>query len=1368
MKRQIRFIALMTVVCVLSAFSFCVTASGDVQIKGKSLGSISDIVKETTGSEFPEIPKHSLMLYERFTLNSNYIRYQPRVFTINTDGSLKQSHSSLLSTTDLPYKPVNPTSNVVQKMNVSISPKRFGTRRNVAYTLAGLNIDGGNPSSIGGFSTVESTGTWDNVSMKSPELKTPYWILRARNTWGNAHLTIKGMEGKDVFAFIHSDRMAPSGSLYVYFLGVDRNETGTVSSNRVDVSGGDRILGSKLWDYTRGIQACDIAAGDFDGDGYKNEFVVAWNNNNGVYAYVYKVSSTDGKTVSVTRIMPETFVHGSETWGIDYTQQASLAALAGDFDGDGVEEAAVVTRTNGTSVSDMRVKVFKYNKDSNIWASDELDAYNDFCGTLKATKADLNGDGQDEIVILVNQAVNGTVYIRFEIYPRLEVWSFNRGSIKPVRNEQYNKGGAYDTSLLGYYMTGDVYDYYYKTAEDFSITAGPLTGTVGHIKLADDIAISHVNSDASRVFVIPSVLNANRDFIAFGETKRIYNVQGSDYARRGAIVTGDFANEALMLDKPTHTFDDHDMSYAVVLQAMPYHVDNVSYMDGSLTDGPINYTFSGFEGDEGNGKMKVAYAKASSISTTKDVSFGMASTTETISILGGAGEFVHGYLKFQTMGANILGNFDARIKTAASVTNSILDFFTDKVDKTTTNATKESNQTTVAETMDALIWDRLLSYSARQHIWRYKILNDPLPSWFKTGPKADNSTKELQSESKEHYITFSMYDSVTPSKTPSDRNNTYQARHEEGNLFSYPSSLEEIEGYNRNGELAADPAWIAWTKGSESSTIINFEQSKIDSQKYEEEVHKSELTKIVSAIKSFFGAEDSAPPYTSHSETFQKSLSEAEQIDIELYGRSTIPGEQAGHSIRTMPFIAREGTLKVAHAVRLDDSISMRNISRLWGDDSRYRKYADPSLVLPMKYTRNGATLISNIYNASAMRIRGLRFYVPALDLDSDTNLVAGLTYEIRVPIYNASFKDTGNFSMKLSYALAGEFNTSNPEKTMNVLKEIQTLNNVSLKGWADNKDWAVFTWKIPESMATGDYIFFVQIDPEGKLEEVHDSRIDYSTGNTIDVGGNNDGYFHFNVTSLSDVEKKNSTRAAIMAGSVKPEHSDGVLFSTLYRKGQGAVNGSTVRPAIEIEDREGKIKADIKFADLESDEDNVSFIMLLGLLADSFDISPDKTVTFECSIRYDGDEYYPEAYLNGINLKPGVLEQAGEGFIPSQDDIDSNFLVHKMALVPHTTTKFMMTLSPRGIEWENGAGFEIYVPEISGASVLEEIANSNEPEDSSEAPEDSETPDTPDGSDKPSGSIPGSSGGGGCTMGFGAFALIVLSGLALKIRKGK
>ncbi|MBQ3448423.1 MAG: hypothetical protein IJG34_00785, partial [Synergistaceae bacterium] len=80
-----KFFKLGTVTCVLSALillPFCVTSEAEVTIRGKSLGSIPDIIKATTGSDLPEIQKHSLMLYERIR-NGNGLRYQSHILTIN-------------------------------------------------------------------------------------------------------------------------------------------------------------------------------------------------------------------------------------------------------------------------------------------------------------------------------------------------------------------------------------------------------------------------------------------------------------------------------------------------------------------------------------------------------------------------------------------------------------------------------------------------------------------------------------------------------------------------------------------------------------------------------------------------------------------------------------------------------------------------------------------------------------------------------------------------------------------------------------------------------------------------------------------------------------------------------------------------------------------------------------------------------------------------------------------------------------------------------------------------------------------------------------------------------------------------------------
>ena len=87
-----------------------------------------------------------------------------------------------------------------------------------------------------------------------------------------------------------------------------------------------------------------------------------------------------------------------------------------------------------------------------------------------------------------------------------------------------------------------------------------------------------------------------------------------------------------------------------------------------------------------------------------------------------------------------------------------------------------------------------------------------------------------------------------------------------------------------------------------------------------------------------------------------------------------------------------------------------------------------------------------------------------------------------------------------------------------------------------------------------------------------------------------------------------------------------------------------------------------------------------------------------------------------------------------------------------------MLNLTPRGIDWENGAGFEIFVPEISGASVLEEIANSYE-SDSTEG-EDNEGDNS--GNDDTAEVINPGSPSGGCDSLTGSIMLLGLAGLAL------
>ena len=231
--------------------------------------------------------------------------YQPRVFTISRDGSLRKEYTLDVQHHDAIHKSAKTLTSredVVQKMDMAISPQRFGMRRNVVYTTAGLSFSN-SYYSMTGFQTVHSSGTENNASMTTPKEEDPQWYWGSRNMWGNAAMTIKGMEDQDVFVLVHGKPRGKMEDLYFDFLGVERNESGDVSSHIITVNGGGNFFSDK-YPNSGTIKLLSITVGDFDGDGYKNEILIAFTCDTGVYACVERITAGDGETVAIAEMMP--------------------------------------------------------------------------------------------------------------------------------------------------------------------------------------------------------------------------------------------------------------------------------------------------------------------------------------------------------------------------------------------------------------------------------------------------------------------------------------------------------------------------------------------------------------------------------------------------------------------------------------------------------------------------------------------------------------------------------------------------------------------------------------------------------------------------------------------------------------------------------------------------------------------------------------------------------------------------------------------------------------------------------------------------------------------------------------------------------
>ncbi|MBQ7193938.1 MAG: hypothetical protein IJR98_06180, partial [Synergistaceae bacterium] len=344
------------------------------------------------------------------------------------------------------------------------------------------------------------------------------------------------------------------------------------------------------------------------------------------------------------------------------------------------------------------------------------------------------------------------------------------------------------------------------------------------------------------------------------------------------------------------------------------------------------------------------------------------------------------------------------------------------------------------------------------------------------------------------FLTFTMADDPVFHTGAGITDDCYQPLHEEGNLFSYPTNLAYIEGYeSRQLELTGQSS-ITYSPGSYTRTITVTDAAAATTTETRQ-VHYGAISEIIGDVQVLSGVatENSMSGERGNSSTFTKSYSTTDSLSASFPNPEGEDYADVTFTTDLQAYADEAGILTLGFAVS-----AFGDTATLW-QYSIYNEKPDPALYLPYRYYFDNNTLIARTDERIATKMRGVRFYVPEAFKYSGTVLYAGETYRIEIPIYNASF-----VAPDAPVEVALSFRTKDSDD-----KTLIGRQTVTIGGWESGREShkavVSFDWTVPSDIE-GSKEIVAEIDPDNTLDEIHN-------GWDPDVpGGNNFGYFSFSV----------------------------------------------------------------------------------------------------------------------------------------------------------------------------------------------------------------------------------------------------------------
>lgn len=716
--------------------------------------------------------------------------------------------------------------------------------------------------------------------------------------------------------------------------------------------------------------------------------------------------------------------------------------------------------------------------------------YEKFYGLLAAA-GDLDGDGKDEIIYAAphyggnNLAGQGNVL--------LSVWS---------ADDNFSPSERYLMRTGNYLQQHGAMPYY--TLQFLSLAAAPLSGNLNASGMAcSDVLLSlalreaNLKSDDGNILWLYKSRLSGTSFSGFQNGVKLLR---EDKGFAAAPMTANFAKESLLLGEPTHMVVRSRKSYASVMQAPPYHVDYITApWSDSGSPALTNFSYTG---------SSVTYEKNNTESQTKDIAFDARQFTERgVDVGGSATATVKKLAGFSVGGSASLGWKKSTSQSLSAANNS--------------SASTAATITSKTDTSDSLMF-----YKADFHIWRYPVIAPAPTGLFGAAINGTISGTEDGTQ----YFTYTMSDEPTRVQGDAGQSSQfddYNPIHEEGNLFSYPTTIESTPGYaDKQADLSLA---LEKTLGGDYTEELIFSQQVTDitslktTAKDQRNGNLSLTLGWPKIVAGSLSANSMRGQEIGDSSSFTKSYQSSEGFKADFASpKLGFNADYVAYLMKMRAYADAAGVMNMAFAVDLADDTAAW-LWRTTGNGSVYAQKPDPSLILPTRYSRykDSEDLIKwtvNLDERSATQICGIRFYDNDNLADATSSLRWGGNYTISIPIYNASFVDAGNVTVEMGYA---------DESGARYRIDSRT---VDLKGWKqnteDNKAVVSFDWTVPNGMAEGNYDFYFQIDPDNKLDEIHKNWNTTSGDANYDPGGNNRGRYPFAVTAEDKSARDAATRA--------------------------------------------------------------------------------------------------------------------------------------------------------------------------------------------------------------------------------------------------